>query len=141
MDELFHQAGPDLDEEEARKAKALVRQILQYGPAKRPSSAEILCDPCFCEVETRSGLPKVPVVSSCSQILVLSLCNDSVRSLFNLCCASQQLPDQIKPSPVYHIHVCILIIIVSYLDLSQTIGCAEGEIKIVSLQLRGLTSV
>ncbi|EAW11290.1 serine/threonine-protein kinase [Aspergillus clavatus NRRL 1] len=36
---------PDLDEEEARKVKALIRWILQYDPAKRPSPAKILSNP------------------------------------------------------------------------------------------------
>ncbi|KAK3689219.1 putative serine protein kinase [Podospora appendiculata] len=49
MEEMFDQAGPDLDEDEARKVKALIRRILQYDPAKRPSPAEILLDPWFCE--------------------------------------------------------------------------------------------
>ncbi|KAJ5156692.1 hypothetical protein N7492_009495 [Penicillium capsulatum] len=43
-------AGPELDEEEGHKVKALIRWILQYDPAKRPSPAEILCDPWFCEI-------------------------------------------------------------------------------------------
>lgn len=58
MEALFDQAGPDLDEEEARKVKALIRRILQYDPAKRPSPAEILFDPWFCEIEVESGLSK-----------------------------------------------------------------------------------
>ena len=41
-EELFDQAGPDQDDEEARQVKALIRCILQYDPAKRPSSAHIL---------------------------------------------------------------------------------------------------
>jgi serine/threonine protein kinase len=51
MEELFDLAGPDLDEHEARKVKALIRRILQYDPEKRPSPAEILLDPWFCEIE------------------------------------------------------------------------------------------
>lgn len=43
--ELSHQAGPDLDDEEARQVKTLIRCILQYDPAKRPSSADILSIP------------------------------------------------------------------------------------------------
>ena len=50
MEESFDQAGPDLDEEETRKVKALIRRILQYDPTKRPSPAEILSDPWFCEI-------------------------------------------------------------------------------------------
>ncbi|KAK3687896.1 putative serine protein kinase [Podospora appendiculata] len=35
MEDMFDQAGPDLDEEEARKLKALIRRMLPYDPAKR----------------------------------------------------------------------------------------------------------
>lgn len=55
MEELFDQAGPDLDKEEAHKVKALIRWILQYDPTKRPSPAEILFDPWFCEIDVESG--------------------------------------------------------------------------------------
>lgn len=44
MEESFDRAAPDLGEEEARKVKALIRWILQYEPAKRPSAAEILSE-------------------------------------------------------------------------------------------------
>lgn len=54
MEELFDQAEPDLDEEEARKVKALIRWILQYDPAKRPLPADILSDPWFCEINVDS---------------------------------------------------------------------------------------
>ncbi|OGM49376.1 serine protein kinase, partial [Aspergillus bombycis] len=50
LEDLFDQGGPDLDEEEANKVKALIRWILQYNPAKRPSPAQILADPWFCEI-------------------------------------------------------------------------------------------
>jgi non-specific serine/threonine protein kinase len=50
MEESFDRARPDLDEEEAHKVKALIRWILQYDPAKRPSPAEILSDPWFCAI-------------------------------------------------------------------------------------------
>ena len=49
-EELFDRANPELDENDARKVKALIRRILQYDLAKRPSPAEILLDPWFCEV-------------------------------------------------------------------------------------------
>ncbi|KAB8277168.1 kinase-like domain-containing protein [Aspergillus minisclerotigenes] len=58
MEELFDQAGPDLDQEEAHKVKALIRWILQYDPAKRPSPAEILSHPWFCEINVGSNLSK-----------------------------------------------------------------------------------
>ncbi|CAG8391116.1 unnamed protein product [Penicillium salamii] len=50
MEESFDQTGPNLDEEEANHVKALIRWILQYDPAKRPSTAEILADPWFSEI-------------------------------------------------------------------------------------------
>lgn len=55
MEEMFDEAGPELAEEEARQVKALIRRILQYDPAKRPSAAELLLDPWFCETEAESG--------------------------------------------------------------------------------------
>ncbi|EEP75985.1 predicted protein [Uncinocarpus reesii 1704] len=55
MEESFDRASPDLDEEEAHKVKALIRWILQYDPAKRPSPAEILADPWFCEIDVESN--------------------------------------------------------------------------------------
>lgn len=51
MEELFDQAGPDIDEDEAREVKALIRWILQYDPAERPSPAEILSHPWFRKIE------------------------------------------------------------------------------------------
>ncbi|KAJ5817564.1 hypothetical protein N7447_007572 [Penicillium robsamsonii] len=61
MEESFDRADPDLDEEEAHKVKALIRWILQYNPAKRPSAAEILADPWFCEIDVES-VSKVNIV-------------------------------------------------------------------------------
>ncbi len=54
MEELFDQAGPDIDEDDARSVKALIRRILQYDPAKRPSPAEILSDSWFRGIEDES---------------------------------------------------------------------------------------
>ena len=51
MEEAFDQAEPEISEEEGHKVKALVRWILQYDPAKRPSPAEILQDPWFCQID------------------------------------------------------------------------------------------
>lgn len=62
MEELFDMAGPQLEEEEARKVKALIRWILQYDPAKRPSPAEILLDPWFSEIDVESESSKVSTV-------------------------------------------------------------------------------
>ncbi|KAH8159186.1 hypothetical protein CIB48_g9063 [Xylaria polymorpha] len=44
----------DIDEEEARKVKALIRRILHYDPEKRPSAVEVLRDPWFLEDEVRN---------------------------------------------------------------------------------------
>lgn len=49
MEDMFDQSKPDISDEEAGRVKALVRRILQYDPAKRPSPAEILSDPWFTE--------------------------------------------------------------------------------------------
>ncbi|CAG8225276.1 unnamed protein product [Penicillium salamii] len=51
MEEHFNQLAPDISDEEATKVKALIRWILQYDPAKRPSPAEMLADPWFCEID------------------------------------------------------------------------------------------
>ncbi|CAI7654500.1 unnamed protein product [Penicillium bialowiezense] len=59
MEDCFDQAGPDLDEEEANKVKALIRWILQYDPAKRPSPAEVLLDPWFCEIDVENDPSKL----------------------------------------------------------------------------------
>jgi hypothetical protein len=45
MEELFDQAGPDLEEKEAYHVKTLIRWILQYDPAERPSPTEVLVHP------------------------------------------------------------------------------------------------
>lgn len=62
MEESFDRTRPDLDEGEAHKVKALIRWILQYDPAKRPSPAEILSDPWFCEIDIGSDPSKVSLV-------------------------------------------------------------------------------
>ena len=49
MEELFDEAGLDLEEEEAIRVKVLIRQILRYDPAERPLPTKILRDPWFCE--------------------------------------------------------------------------------------------
>ncbi|KFA75783.1 hypothetical protein S40288_09664 [Stachybotrys chartarum IBT 40288] len=50
MEELFDQAGPELDVEEAGVVKALIRRILQYNPVDRPTAVEILSDPWFATI-------------------------------------------------------------------------------------------
>lgn len=62
MEECFDRAGPDLDEEEANKVKALIRWILQYDPGKRPSPTKILSDPWFCEINVEDDPSKVSIV-------------------------------------------------------------------------------
>jgi len=54
MERLFDEAGPDLDEEEASRVKAMIRRILHYNPAMRPSPAEILRDSWFSEGSSSS---------------------------------------------------------------------------------------
>jgi serine/threonine protein kinase len=49
MEELFDQAGPEIGENEAIQIKALIRRILRYKPAERPSARELLADPWFGE--------------------------------------------------------------------------------------------
>ncbi|KAK7972538.1 kinase-like protein [Apiospora saccharicola] len=58
MEELFDAEEPDLDKEEAVQVKALIRRILQYDPAQRPSVEELLRDPWFCEEDSRSDPSK-----------------------------------------------------------------------------------
>ncbi len=58
MEEAFDRAGPEIDEEEARRVEALIRWILQYDPAKRPSLPEILSDPWFREIKVEKGSSK-----------------------------------------------------------------------------------
>lgn len=55
MEELFDQASPDISDEESRAVKTLIRRILQYDPAKRPSAEEILLDPWFAGDEVDSS--------------------------------------------------------------------------------------
>ncbi|KAI1423488.1 serine protein kinase [Xylaria sp. FL1777] len=56
MEDLFDQAQPDLDEDEANQIKSLIRSILQYDPAERPSAVEILQHPWFSrdDIENKS---------------------------------------------------------------------------------------
>ncbi|ORY71412.1 serine protein kinase [Pseudomassariella vexata] len=44
-----------LEEQEAHQVKTLIRWILQYDPAARPSPAEVLLHPWFSQDETKSG--------------------------------------------------------------------------------------
>ncbi|KAJ5087333.1 hypothetical protein N7456_010949 [Penicillium angulare] len=59
MEDLFDEAEPDLDEKESLQVQALIRWILQYDPLKRPSPAEILRDPWFCNIDVAGYLSKV----------------------------------------------------------------------------------
>ena len=56
MEEMFDEAKPDLNAEEAGKVKVLIRRILHYDPAQRPSAVELLRDPWFCDDESEGGL-------------------------------------------------------------------------------------
>ncbi|KAK5635845.1 hypothetical protein RRF57_011557 [Xylaria bambusicola] len=49
IEKAFDATHPDVDEHEATQIKSLIRRILQYDPAKRPSAEGILEDPWFCE--------------------------------------------------------------------------------------------
>lgn len=49
MEEAFDKECPEMAEEEAQEVKKLIRWILQYDPAKRPSAEEILRHPWFAE--------------------------------------------------------------------------------------------
>ncbi|KAF5616943.1 cmgc srpk kinase [Fusarium sp. NRRL 25303] len=49
MEQAFEDNSPDMTEEEAQEVKKLIRWILQYDPAKRPSAEEILRHPWFAE--------------------------------------------------------------------------------------------
>ncbi|KFY41762.1 hypothetical protein V495_04802 [Pseudogymnoascus sp. VKM F-4514 (FW-929)] len=55
VEELFDQATPDISNEESDAVKALIRRILQYDPAKRPSAEEILLDPWFTRDEVEGN--------------------------------------------------------------------------------------
>ncbi|KAG9505115.1 hypothetical protein J7337_002081 [Fusarium musae] len=55
MEQAFHEKSPELTEEEAQEVKTLVRWILQYDPAKRPSAEEILRHPWFAEDSTEQA--------------------------------------------------------------------------------------
>ncbi|GJD02340.1 serine/threonine-protein kinase SRPK3 [Colletotrichum higginsianum] len=56
MEELFDRADPDISEEEACAVKELIRRILRYNPAERPSPAELLRDPWFSKIDVETGL-------------------------------------------------------------------------------------
>jgi non-specific serine/threonine protein kinase len=47
LEGLFDEQRPDMSDDEAKQINALLRRILQYDPAKRPTSAELLKDPWF----------------------------------------------------------------------------------------------
>ncbi|KAF5566762.1 CMGC SRPK kinase [Fusarium phyllophilum] len=49
MEKAFDKKSPEMTEEEAQEVKKLIRWILQYDPAKRPSAEEILRHPWFAE--------------------------------------------------------------------------------------------
>ncbi|CAK7267273.1 hypothetical protein SEPCBS119000_002458 [Sporothrix epigloea] len=56
LEKRFDAAAPDLDEKEAMAVKALIRRILQYDPAKRPTPSELLQDPWFRGIDDAGNL-------------------------------------------------------------------------------------
>ncbi|KAM3446439.1 hypothetical protein MY3296_009673 [Beauveria thailandica] len=62
MEELFDKAEPDIDEKEGYQVKKLIRWILDYDAAKRPSAAELLLDPWFRAIESDANLSKASLV-------------------------------------------------------------------------------
>lgn len=55
MEDYFDEAQPDINVEEAYQVKTLIRRVLQYDPAKRPSPAELLLDPWFRAIDVDGG--------------------------------------------------------------------------------------
>ncbi|KAG4268041.1 CMGC/SRPK protein kinase [Fusarium proliferatum] len=49
MEQAFDRAGSEMTEDKAQEVKKLIRWILQYDPAKRPSAEEILRHPWFAD--------------------------------------------------------------------------------------------
>jgi serine/threonine protein kinase len=47
LEGLFDEQRPAMPDDEAKQVKSLLRRILQYDPAKRPTPAELLKDPWF----------------------------------------------------------------------------------------------
>ncbi|KAM3548730.1 hypothetical protein ARSEF4850_009247 [Beauveria asiatica] len=62
MEELFDKAEPEIDEKEGYQVKKLIRWILDYDAAKRPSAAELLLDPWFRAIEGDANLSKASLV-------------------------------------------------------------------------------
>jgi serine/threonine protein kinase len=61
MEELFDEASPDISDQESSAMKALIRRILQYDPAKRPSAEDILLDPWFARDDWGGSVSHVSV--------------------------------------------------------------------------------
>lgn len=57
MEEVFDETNPNISEEEALQVKNLLRWILDYDPAKRPSPADVLLHPWFTELEGETASP------------------------------------------------------------------------------------
>ncbi|CAK7224484.1 hypothetical protein SCUCBS95973_005533 [Sporothrix curviconia] len=55
MEQVFDRLAPDVSDAETRETKRLIRHILQYDPAQRPTAAEILQDPWFQESRLLRG--------------------------------------------------------------------------------------
>lgn len=55
IEDYFDQTKVDVSEDEGKAIKSLLRRVLQYDPAKRPSAAEVLLDPWFAEDSSTQG--------------------------------------------------------------------------------------
>lgn len=51
LEQTFAQTGVKMDLEEAKQITALIRWILQYDSAERPSATDILDHPWFLEID------------------------------------------------------------------------------------------
>ncbi|CAK7275551.1 hypothetical protein SEPCBS119000_006742 [Sporothrix epigloea] len=56
LEKCFDDAAPEIDEKEATAVKVLIRRILQYDPAKRPTASELLQDPWFRGIDDAGNL-------------------------------------------------------------------------------------
>lgn len=67
IEESFDRVGPDLDEEEAHKVKVLIRWILQYDPANRPSLRKYYLIHGSARLTLRTTRPRYLNPVSCAQ--------------------------------------------------------------------------
>lgn len=70
LEQFFDSLKPsEMDDDEANEVKALLRQILQYDAAKRPTAKEILQNPWFTSRGSEHG------VEDCSPVTEVSCCS------------------------------------------------------------------